>query len=117
MWTVLTWVFVPYLAIKFGVNGAALGYAMVGASSVIPIYIARRYVKFSLVYAVAKPGIAALIMFTLMFFIRNILPVNLLSVFVIGGFGFICYLICAYIIFGSSIIGDVKKISKAIFTR
>jgi PST family polysaccharide transporter len=117
MWTVLTWVFVPYLAIKFGVNGAALGYAMVGVSSAVPIYIARRYVKFSLVYAVAKPGIATLIMFTLMLLARNILPVNFLSVFVIGGLGAISYLICAYFIFGSSIIDDVKKISKAIFSR
>ena len=39
MWTVLTWAFIPVLAIKYGVNGAALGYALVGSSSIIAIYI------------------------------------------------------------------------------
>ena len=117
MWTALTWIFVPYLAIKFGVNGAALGYALVGVSSVIPIYIARRYVKFSLVYAVVKPGIATLDMFALMLLLRNVLSVNLFSVIVIGALGTGSYLICAYLVFGSSIIGDVKKISKAVFKR
>ena len=32
MWTVLTWLLVPYLGSKYGVNGASIGYAVVGIS-------------------------------------------------------------------------------------
>jgi O-antigen/teichoic acid export membrane protein len=30
MWTALTWLFIPYLSIKFGVTGAAIGHSLVG---------------------------------------------------------------------------------------
>ena len=112
MWTALTWLLVPLLAIRYGVNGAALGYALVGISSVIPIYIARRFVKFSLHDAVIKPALATGVMFTLTLIIRNFLPVNLLSVVIIGVVGAITYFISSYLIFGSSIIADVKKVAK-----
>ena len=46
MWTVLSWVFIPFLAIKFGVIGASIGYALVGASSIVAIILARKYVNF-----------------------------------------------------------------------
>lgn len=117
MWTALTWIFVPYLAIKFGVNGAAFGYSLVGASSIIAIYIVRKIVKFSLYNSVGAPGISALIMGVILIFLRGLLPVSLLSVWFLIGLGGVIYFICMYLLIGSSIFKDAKKGIKAVFSR
>jgi O-antigen/teichoic acid export membrane protein len=62
MWTALTWAFIPILAIKFGVVGASIGYSLVGASSIVAILIAKKYVNFSLTNSMIKPGIGAVVM-------------------------------------------------------
>lgn len=110
MWTILTWLFVPYLALKFGVNGAAAGYALVGSSSIIAIYVARRFVTFSLYDSVFKPGFAALIMGGLLILTRQFLPVSLYSVWVLIFLGITSYLVSIYLFVGSSIVADIKKV-------
>ena len=117
MWTVLTWFLVPFLAIRYGVNGAALGYTLVGLSSAVPIYIAKRYVNFSIIVGIIKPALASAVMFVIVLILRSFLPIKILSVVLIGIVGLITYLISSYLIFGSSIIADVKKVTKNIFSK
>jgi len=117
MWTALTWIFVPFLAIRYGVNGAAFGYSLVGASSIIAIYIVRKIVTFSLYNSVGAPGISALIMGIILIFIRGFLPHNLLSVCFLIGIGVVIYFIATYLLIGSSIFKDAKKGIKAVFSR
>ena len=117
MWTVLTWLFVPALAIKYGVSGAALGYAIVGASSVVAIYVARKYVRFSLRDSVLWPGISAAIMAIVVYLLREVLPVSFTSVWILIGVGAITYLVMTYLFVGSSLIIDAKKSFKAIFSK
>lgn len=112
MWTVLTWAFIPFLASKFGVVGAAAGYALVGSSSIVAIYIAHRYVKFSLLNGIFKPAFAAALMAAIMLFLRRLVPVAFSSVFVIGGIGVLTYAFSIYFIVGPSIVSDVKKLAK-----
>ncbi len=117
MWTALTWVVVPFLALKFGVNGAAAGYALVGTSSIVAIYVARRFVKFSLKDAVAKPGLAAGIMGAILVLFKGILPIKLTSVWILIILGILIYALCNYLIIGVSIVNDVKKSFKTLFKR
>jgi O-antigen/teichoic acid export membrane protein len=117
MWTVLTWIFVPGLAIKFGINGAALGYAIVGTSSIVAIYIVRRFVKFSLLDGVFKPIFAAAIMGVFLLIVRKVLPINLISVGVLIGSGVIFYTLTIYLIVGPSIVSDAKKGFKALISK
>ena len=117
MWTVLTWVLVPALAIKYGVNGAALGYALVGSSSIIAIYIVRRHVKFSLVEGVFRPAIAAALMGVTLITIRRILPVNLYAIGLLIGMGFGVYSLTVYMLVGPSIIADTKKVFNNLISK
>ncbi|MBU0572420.1 oligosaccharide flippase family protein [Patescibacteria group bacterium] len=117
MWTVLTWVFIPVLAIKYGVNGAALGYALVGSSSIIAIYIVRRHVKFSLIEGIFRPAFAAALMGVVLILTRKILPVNLYSIGLLISLGFAVYVITIYLLVGPSIISDAKKSFSAFFSR
>lgn len=117
MWTVLTWAFIPALASRFEVNGAAAGYALVGSSSVVAIYIAHRYVKFSLIDGVIRPGIAALVMAAFMLFLRGLFPATFYGVFILGTLGVIIYALAAYLIVGHSIVSDAKKVAKNLISR
>lgn len=116
MWVVLSWALIPFLAAKFGVNGAALGYALVGASSVIAIYIARKYVKFSLSEAVYKPATAAGLMGVIIFILRGILPVSFYSLSLLIIIGIVTYGVIMVAMIGASLIQDAKRSVRAIFT-
>ncbi len=117
MWVALTWIFIPFLAIKFGVNGAALGYGLVGASSIVAIYVARRYVKFSLSEAVYKPATAAGLMAVIIFILRGILPVSFYSLSLLVIIGIVTYGVLMVAMIGASLISDAKRSIRTIFSR
>jgi O-antigen/teichoic acid export membrane protein len=117
MWTTLTWIFVPILAVKFSVIGAALGYALVGMSSMVAIFIVRKFVKFSLFEGAVKPGIAALVMGIIILIMKNYLPDRFLSVAILIISGVLIYTVSIYLLVGVSLITDVKKSLKTLLER
>jgi len=117
MWTVLSWLFIPILALKYSVIGAALGYALVGLSSVIVVYIAKKYVDFSIYQSMGKPFISVLVMGVVLFFLRGLLPVELRSVWILIGVGVFSYMVSIYVLVGPSIKEDVQKSIQALFSR
>jgi O-antigen/teichoic acid export membrane protein len=117
MWTLLTWLLVPFLAINYGVNGAALGYALVSASSVVAIYIVRKIVRFSLQKSVFEPAIASVIMGIAVLILRFFLPQNLYTVWILTAAGVVVYFVMMYFFAGPSIAADVKKIGSNVFSK
>jgi O-antigen/teichoic acid export membrane protein len=109
MWTVLTWVFVPYLASRFGAGGAAAGYAFVGLSSVVAIFVVKKYVNFSLTDGALKPLFASAIMGATLLVLRAMLPTSLSSLGVLIVTGIVVYSVSILALVGMSIIEDVKK--------
>ncbi len=112
MWAGLTWLLVPSLAKTYGVNGAALAYALVGLSSVVAIYIVKRQVNFSLWNAAGKTGLATFGMAIPLFLLRPLLPVNLSSVVILTGIGGLFYSLSIFALTGRSFFEDVEKIYK-----
>ena len=110
MRTVLSWGLIPFLAIRYGVNGAALGYALVSASSVVAIFIARRYVAFDLSTPVFKPLLAALGMGTILFIVRNLMTPSIQWIFVLIIFGGLAYVFSMILLVGGSLLKDVNKV-------
>lgn len=117
MWVALSWLFIPILSIKFGVNGAALGYALVGASSIIPIIIVKRIVDFSLIESALKPFVASLAMGAAMFLSKTFIPSSTLGVVILVIIGGCSYLAISYVIYGVSMVTDIKKSFSAFFTK
>lgn len=117
MWTALSWLFIPYLSVKYGINGAAFGYSLVGASSVIAIYIVRKVVKFSLYKSIFTPAIASVCMGSVLLFLRRLLPVNYISLWVLVITGVGIYLFVMYLLAGRTVWFDAKRGIKAIFSR
>lgn len=110
MWTGLTWLIVPLLAMWFGVTGAALGFAIVGTSSVVAIWIIRRYVEFDLVKSAGKPLLSALVMGGVIYWMKSALPATFSSVLIIVIAGMLVYAALIFLLVGPSLISDVRKI-------
>jgi len=117
MWTGLTWIFVPFMATKYSVNGAALGYSLVGASSIVAIILVYRSIRFSLYRSIFAPAIGAVIMGGLLILIRGMLPYSLFAVWVLGLTGVVIYFVSMYFLAGASIITDAKRGVGAVFNR
>lgn len=117
MWTVLTWVFVPFLAIRYGANGAASGYAIVGASSVVAIFIVKKYVNFSLSESALKPFLASLVMGIAMITLRSFLPLSLYSLLATSVTGIVVYFGVILILVGMTLVNDVKKSFSSLFFK
>lgn len=108
MWTSLTWLFVPALSYLYGVDGAALGFTLVGLSSFIALKLVSKYISVNYIQSVGKPLVATLIMGCVVFFARYIFPVSLLQFIFMLITGVVAYL-SAILILEPSIIGLIKN--------
>ena len=109
MWTVLSWILIPMLAMKFGVVGASVGYALVGTSSIVAIIVARKYVKFSLTDSMLKPLIGALVMGLVLTVSRRFLTVSVTSMGILALLGAVVYGASMLSMTGLSLVEDAKR--------
>ena len=117
MWTVLTWALIPVLAIKYGVIGASVGYALTGASSIVAIIIAKRYVDFSVTDSMIKPLIGAAVMAAFLIPAKRFFPVSINSMVVLSLAGAAIYGASMLSMMGLSLVEDVKKSLKTLLTK
>ena len=110
MWTVLTWIIYPVLAIKYGFNGVALGAALVSFSSTIAIWLTKKYIDFKFFEPLLKPTVGCLFMGFSLFFLRNFLPLNIFSLILMIFFGGLLYGVLVFLMVGKSLIVDMKKL-------
>lgn len=117
MWTILTWVFVPALAYKFGVVGASIGYSLVGASSIVAMIMAKKYVNFSITESMLKPGIAAFVMGIILYIVKSFLPITLPSAGMLLVLGMAVYGGSMLAIVGISLVEDTKRSLRTLLNR
>jgi O-antigen/teichoic acid export membrane protein len=110
MWTVLTWIFYPILAIKFGFNGVALASALVGASSLVAIWIVKKSIDFRLWPSINMPILASISMSLIILLLRPFLSTNILGLIFLIIFSAIIYFGVIVITVGPSFLIDVRKI-------
>jgi len=108
MWTVLTWILIPPLAVRLGYNGVAIATAIIAVSSLVPIVIVKRLTHFSLLNSVLKPFIATLAMMVISYLL---LPVNVILNIILSAITFIFVI---YLLVGKSLITDSQKIIYAL---
>ena len=117
MWSVLTLILVPVLSLKFGFNGAAMAYGIVGISSIIAIYLAKRHVNFSLKDSALKTLAAASIMGVALVALRILLPHTLVNLGVMAATGVAVYGFSCFLFIGPSIVADVQRIIKTAINK
>lgn len=117
MWTVLSWVLIPFLAIKFGVVGASIGYALVGVSSIVAIIITKKYVNFSITDSMVKPIIGSIVMGATLIIAKGFITPSIYSLGFLTVFGFCIYFASMLGILGLSLLEDIKKSLKVLKYR
>ena len=117
MWTALTWIFIPFLASKFGVTGASIGYSLVWASSIAAILIAKRHVNFSITESMVKPAIGSAVMGIILIIVKRFLPVNIYAMEVLVIAGIFIYAASMLSMMGLSLVEDAKRSFKTIFSK
>jgi O-antigen/teichoic acid export membrane protein len=113
MWTVLSWLIIPGFGMKFGITGAAFGTAIVGTSSIIAIWIARRLVPFDVIRSVGQPLFATLVMSLAIFVLRNLFPPSFLFVFLLVAFAVFFYFGLIFWLAGNRLISDFHYMLQA----
>lgn len=114
MWTILTWILYPLLALKFGYNGVALGSALVGISSLYAIWIVKKSIDFSLWTSVNKPVFATIIISIFIILIKPIFGVNLIGLIGTVLVSTIIYFGIITTTAGPAFLDDVKKVFHSI---
>lgn len=91
MWTTLTWIFVPGLAVVYGLNGAAFGFTLVGLSSFVALYLVSKYIDVDYLRSVGKPLLATILMGGCILIVRNLISVSIQQVIAMATVGLIAY--------------------------
>lgn len=109
MWTVLTWVLTPVLAIKYGFVGVAYATAIIALSSFVPVLIVHRLTRFSLLNSFAKPAIATVVMLTASVFIKNL--------FLNIGVSMSLFIVTIYLLTGNQLLIDIRHFYYALVKK
>jgi len=117
MWTVLSWVIIPFLSGKYSFVGASVGHFLVSVSSVVVYIVLKRLVNFDAFYAIGKPFLASVAMGTMLVFARSWFDSSILNLIMISVIGAGMYGISLYLLAGKSLFDDVKKTFTSVFRK
>lgn len=117
MWTSLTWIFIPVLSNFYGPTGASIGYSLVGTSSVVAIYVAKKYINFSITDAMIKPLIGTSIMSVAIIFAKGFVAPGFYGLQLLILIGIVSYGASMVTIVGISLVEDAKKSVKTFFSK
>lgn len=85
MWTGLTWLTMPFLAIKLGYMGVAYATGLIATSSIVTIFMAKSHVNFNIFTIIRTPLSATFLMSAFLFFTsRFITSFPLLAVIILS---------------------------------
>lgn len=107
MWTLLTWILTPALASKYGFLGVALASGLVGISSAIAVYAAKKYLKFDIIPNVMPAIFSTFTMAVVLLLLKKNFPLDIKGVFFQIILGAIIYI-------GSMILINKNKFLKEI---
>lgn len=110
-WTILTWVLTPLAMYRYGFNGFAGVSAVISFTVVIVVFVAKRYVSFSLKPIVA-PMIATVILGIFLYFGNAYLAKNVATIVALIVSGSLVYFISCFLLARSAIMQDIALIRK-----
>jgi len=79
-WTIISWIFIPILSLKFGVIGASVAVGLVNFSSIIGIFIIQKWIMIDFWGQFRGPFIGLIIMIVVNLTLQSHLPLNILGI-------------------------------------
>lgn len=118
VWTILSWVLIPFLASNESFIGASLGYFLVSTSSFVAYFILKKLIDFDEIYSIGKPFISSFLMMLVLIFSKKfILGNNLISFLTLVLIGGVFYTLTLFVLTGGVFWEDVRKTFKSVFNK
>ena len=112
LWTFLTWILVPLFIFWFGFNGVAMAAFLIGLSSFLVVFVAKKYLQFDIISNVFPSFLSSIVMTGALFLLKERLTSSFIHLFFYVFLGAIIYLVSLIIFFKEKIFSEVKSISK-----
>jgi len=113
-WTTLTWVMTLVFVKYFGFIGVAVASAIVAASTSIIIYFVKKEFELSIIKNIYAPLIASLIMFVIIRYIGNILPLGYLGLTTQIVLGFTIYFGIIFVLIRNKLFESLRVVLSSI---
>lgn len=110
-WLAITWVLTPLSIIWFGFNGFAGTSAIIATSVILVIYIAKRYISFSLKFLIS-PIIGSIILGIVLYYFSHAFAMNLFSISMLVFLSGIMYLGIVFLLSREEILQDINLVRK-----
>jgi len=102
MWLGLEWLFKPTFAIKFGFQGISYAAALISLSSLVPFFLAHKYIGFNILKSLKTPVLASFLMLLAGILVR---PFGLVISLLTAGF---VYLLGLGVLGGQDLLNNLK---------
>ena len=109
MWTSLTLILYPFLALKYSYEGVAMGSVLISLTAVVPFYLVKRLVDFRLFSQIIPALISSFFMIISLKFVTPLLPLDIVGLSLTILLGGIIYLGLLYVISRKKLIIQTKK--------
>lgn len=110
MWTIIEWIVTPFLAIQFGFMGVGIASVIISLTSIIPIIIVKRMIKFEVLRNIYRQFICGLIMFGVVFYLCQTFVFNSWSLLVVVLIGVLTYCLLVFILIKDKFLVIVKEL-------
>ncbi|MBI5045136.1 MAG: oligosaccharide flippase family protein [Candidatus Levybacteria bacterium] len=111
-WTLATWISIPICISLFGFNGVSIASFIISLSLFAVIFIAKRYISFSVLPVITPPLIATVVMSVFIYFLGRGLITSLPMLIIVMIVGGGVYGACLFIIAKSQILSDLALIKE-----
>lgn len=109
-WTIATWVITPIFINLYGFNGVSIAYALISCSVIGVVYVAKKYIKFSVLKATGYPFVSACIMGLVIYIVSPLLIKEILSLIFVILLGAVVYFSVIYSLAKKEIKADSQLI-------
>jgi len=109
-WTVSTWILTIFGVSYFGFNAVAVVSALISASAILVIIIAKRYIDFDIFKAIFNPLIATVFMSLILYPLSSVFVKGALSLILMVITGGVVYFLVIVALAKKQIVADIKMI-------
>ncbi len=112
MWTILLWCLSPFLITRLGFNGIPISFLIIGLTSFLVVFIAKKYFHFTVLNNINPSFISSLVMGTFLFLGQEKFTSNFISLFIYIFLGFTIYAATLLIFFKRKIFVEIRSLTK-----
>lgn len=111
LWTTLTWLLTPLLIFWFGFNGVAAASFFIGLTSLLVVFVAKKYLQFEFLPNIL-PSFFSVIVMSIFLFLLKRLTATPFELFLYVFLGAIIYLGALFLLFKKKVLSELQSVMR-----